>query len=177
MRKRHADYIGADGIDQLPADDRLELVGLIWDSLNGEQLPPIPAWHKQEVERRIAKADAQPGAGHCLGRSHQQGAGQVMRLPVKLTDEALLDLQQAHDWYNSRRAGLGITFVLRTKTKLLSLGNAPEAYALIWHNVRATTIKRFPYIVYYRIQSDHVEVLAILHGSRDASEWQRRALR
>ena len=99
-----------------------------------------------------------------------------MSLPVKLTDEALLDLQQAHDWYNTRRAGLGITFVLRAKTKLLSLGIAPEAYALIWKNVRATTIKQFPYIVYYRLHTDHVEVLAILHGSRDASEWQRRVL-
>lgn len=44
------------------------------------------------------------------------------------------------------------------------------------HNVRATTIKRFPYIVYYRLHTDQVEGLAILHGSRDASEWQRRVL-
>ena len=51
------------GIDQLAAEDRLELVGLLWDSLNDEQLPPIPAWHKQEIERRIAKADAHPAAG------------------------------------------------------------------------------------------------------------------
>ena len=49
------------GIDQLSAQDRMELVGLIWDSLSGEQLPPIPAWHKQEVERRIARADTQQG--------------------------------------------------------------------------------------------------------------------
>lgn len=50
------------GIDQLPAEVRLELVGLLWDSLNGEELPPIPRWHQQEVERRIVLADARPGA-------------------------------------------------------------------------------------------------------------------
>lgn len=51
------------GIDHLPPEERLELVGLLWDSLNGEKLPPIPSWHQHEVERRIVQADARPGAG------------------------------------------------------------------------------------------------------------------
>lgn len=50
----------------MPAEDRLELVGLLWDSLNGENLPPIPRWHQDEVERRIVQADARPGAGIAL---------------------------------------------------------------------------------------------------------------
>ena len=49
------------GIDQLPAQDRLELVGLLWDSLSEKQLPPTPDWHKKEVEQRIARADTQQG--------------------------------------------------------------------------------------------------------------------
>ncbi|MBL8821801.1 MAG: type II toxin-antitoxin system RelE/ParE family toxin [Planctomycetia bacterium] len=97
-----------------------------------------------------------------------------MSLPVNLTDEALFDLQQAYEWYNTKRDGLGVTFVTRTKAKLLAIGDSPESCALLWGNVRATTIRRFPYIVYYRILVDRVEVLAILHGSRDVSEWQRR---
>ena len=51
------------GIDQLAVEDRLELMGLLWDSLNAEQQLPSPAWHKQEVERRIARADAHQEAG------------------------------------------------------------------------------------------------------------------
>ncbi|MBL8821802.1 MAG: addiction module protein [Planctomycetia bacterium] len=51
------------GIDHLPPEERLELVGLLWDSLNDEKLPPIPRWHQDEVERRIVQADARPGVG------------------------------------------------------------------------------------------------------------------
>ena len=52
------------GIDRLAVEDRLELIGLIWDSVAGEQVPtPIPEWHRRELARRIAAADSEPGAG------------------------------------------------------------------------------------------------------------------
>ena len=50
------------GIDQLSAERKLELIGEIWDSLN-LPLSPIPASHREELDRRIAKADAEPGSG------------------------------------------------------------------------------------------------------------------
>ena len=52
------------GIDRLAVEDRLELIGLIWDSVAAEQVPtPIPEWHRRELSRRIAAADANPEAG------------------------------------------------------------------------------------------------------------------
>lgn len=52
------------GIDRLPVEDRLELLGLIWDSVANDRVPtPIPEWHREELARRIAAADADPGAG------------------------------------------------------------------------------------------------------------------
>jgi putative addiction module component (TIGR02574 family) len=50
------------GIDRLSPQQRLELIGLIWDSIP-EETPYIPPdWHLRELERRIAAADADPGA-------------------------------------------------------------------------------------------------------------------
>ena len=52
------------GIDRLAVEDRLELIGLIWDSVAGDRVPtPIPEWHRLELERRVSEADANPGAG------------------------------------------------------------------------------------------------------------------
>ncbi len=52
------------GILQLSVRERLELIEQIWDSLP-EQVNPdeVPAWHRAEVERRLATAQAQPGIG------------------------------------------------------------------------------------------------------------------
>ena len=50
------------GIDRLNPDERCELISLIWDSLPEETPFTPPDWHLRELERRIASADADPGA-------------------------------------------------------------------------------------------------------------------
>jgi putative addiction module component (TIGR02574 family) len=51
------------GIDRLTASERLELIGLIWDSVPEGEMGPPPEWHLRELERRRAAAEANPGEG------------------------------------------------------------------------------------------------------------------
>jgi putative addiction module component (TIGR02574 family) len=52
------------GIDQLSIAERLELIGQIWDSLPEPEADlPLPDWHRHELERRRAAAEADPSAG------------------------------------------------------------------------------------------------------------------
>ena len=46
------------GIDRLSVEEKLRLVEEIWDSI-GDDLP-IPEWHRQELDRRLAAHDANP---------------------------------------------------------------------------------------------------------------------
>ena len=50
------------GIDRLNAQQRLELIGLIGDSIPPDTPFTPPDWHLKELERRIALADAEPNA-------------------------------------------------------------------------------------------------------------------
>ena len=45
----------------LTVEQRLELIGELWDSIP-ESLDalPVPDWHREELERRLAEADANP---------------------------------------------------------------------------------------------------------------------
>jgi len=45
----------------LTVEQRLELIGELWDSIP-ESLDalPVPDWHRAELERRLAEADAKP---------------------------------------------------------------------------------------------------------------------
>ena len=49
-------------INQLSVAERLDLISVLWDSIPDslEELP-IPEWHREELERRLAAADADPG--------------------------------------------------------------------------------------------------------------------
>jgi putative addiction module component (TIGR02574 family) len=50
-------------ISQLSVAERLDLISVLWDSIPDslEELP-IPEWHREELERRLAAADANPDA-------------------------------------------------------------------------------------------------------------------
>ena len=46
------------GIDRLSVPERLELIGLIWDSIDtNDHVLPVPDWHLRELERRRAAAE------------------------------------------------------------------------------------------------------------------------
>jgi putative addiction module component (TIGR02574 family) len=50
-------------IQQLSVPERLELIGRLWDSIpDTTEAMPVPDWHKEELERRLASADADPDA-------------------------------------------------------------------------------------------------------------------
>lgn len=45
----------------LSVAQRLDLIALLWDSIADDDFP-MPEWHRQELERRLASADADPAA-------------------------------------------------------------------------------------------------------------------
>jgi len=47
-------------IDELSAAQKLELIGELWDSLEAEEVPLTPE-QIQELDRRMAAADTEPG--------------------------------------------------------------------------------------------------------------------
>lgn len=48
-------------IESLTVEERLTLLGRLWDSLlDSDKLPPIPAWHIRVLEQRLADADSHP---------------------------------------------------------------------------------------------------------------------
>jgi len=97
-----------------------------------------------------------------------------MSLPVILRPEAEADIQAIRDDLEQSRVGLGQQFAARLREVLEHIEAMPELYGLVWQDVRAARLKRFRYVVYYLVFSDRVEVLAVMHGSRDASAWQSR---
>jgi plasmid stabilization system protein ParE len=97
-----------------------------------------------------------------------------MSLPVVLRRDASKDAEQARDYFESQRTGLGQKFVDRLREALGRIGDFPKAYAVVWRNVRAIRLRRFTYVVFYRVLPDRVEVFSIVDGRRDSSVWKSR---
>ena len=98
-----------------------------------------------------------------------------MSLPVIIRPGADSDLESARDWYARQRVGLGEKFAQRVAASIDRIGQSPELYGEVTPGIRAAPVRRHAHIVYYRVFSDRVEVIAIFHGTRDPDGWQSRS--
>jgi plasmid stabilization system protein ParE len=97
-----------------------------------------------------------------------------MSLPVILRPAAEADIQATHDELERCRAGLGVRFVDRVREVLERIESMPELSGVVWQDVRAVRLRKFRHVVYDVVFADRVEIVAVMHGSRDASAWQSR---
>jgi plasmid stabilization system protein ParE len=96
-------------------------------------------------------------------------------LPLYLRPEAEADILVGRDWYDRGRPGLGDEFVESLENLLSRIQESPALFAVGYRGIRRARIQRFPYITYYQLLDDRIEVIAVLHASRNPRIWQRRA--
>ncbi|MCO5962520.1 type II toxin-antitoxin system RelE/ParE family toxin [Sinorhizobium meliloti] len=84
------------------------------------------------------------------------------------------DVEAAVDYY-AREAGsevaLGFIDALEDAYDLIAshpeAGSLRYAYELGLPDLRSVSLKRYPYLIFYRDQPDHVDVWRVLHAKRD----------
>jgi plasmid stabilization system protein ParE len=77
------------------------------------------------------------------------------------------DIDDAFTWYENQQVGLGERFLAELERVFERLTHSPAIHQMIFENVRRTTLRRFPYSVFYQIQLDRVEIIAVQHGRRN----------
>jgi toxin ParE1/3/4 len=97
-----------------------------------------------------------------------------MSLLVVVRPESQADLRETREWYEHQQPGLGDAFLDRVDDTIVRIQKMPRMYATVFRDVRRVKIRRFPYLIYYRLQQSRIEVIAVLHGSRDPRLWKGR---
>lgn len=97
-----------------------------------------------------------------------------MAYAVKLRPQAVADVGAAYEWYEEQRTGLGEEFLVAVEDALDFLSYNPKAFSEKYPKIRACSLKRFPYSVYYRPYKRTVWVLAVYHQSRNPRHWRKK---
>jgi|SRR6187402_133678 len=95
---------------------------------------------------------------------------------VKINSDALLDIQEATNWYNNQVPQLGARFQASAKKQVNALKIGALKHTIRYENVRCALIKKFPFLIHFVIDENNrtVEVFAILHTSRNPKIWEKR---
>jgi toxin ParE1/3/4 len=88
-------------------------------------------------------------------------------LPVKRHPLVRADIQSAYDWYEVKQSGLGREFIEDFQQAYQRLRHSPELYSVRFFNIRRLNLGRFPYGIFYVLKPNQIQVLGVLHASRD----------
>jgi len=88
--------------------------------------------------------------------------------------EALAEYRAAARYYETRKPGLGIRFVEAVEDAIERVIESPLAWRDCGEGIQRCLTRVFPYAVYYTIEADKVQVLAIGHCAREPGYWNER---
>jgi plasmid stabilization system protein ParE len=86
---------------------------------------------------------------------------------VHVRRAAELDVAEAQVWYEAQRIGLGGEFHSEVSQVIDRLEETPLIYQIVHRDVRRAVIRRFPYLIWYRVLGELVTVLACTHAKQD----------
>ena len=109
-----------------------------------------------------------------MGSSQELIAGQAVSLPLIVREAAQEDIREAFGWYERQSPGLGTEFLRCLDSCLSLVDRHPEIFREVHRQSRMAIVRRFPYLVIYRVTPDFISVIAVMHGSRHPRRWKGR---
>ncbi len=97
-----------------------------------------------------------------------------MPCQLVIRSAAETDIQDAYDYYEECRQGLGQDFVLCIEESLDKIIRNPNRYPVIHKNIPRILVKRFPFGIFFVVQKNTIIVMAVMHGSRSPGRWKIR---
>ena len=92
----------------------------------------------------------------------------------KFRPEAGEDLIESVNWYEDQQPGLGAEFNAAFELTLSRIDRNAEVYRRSSGKIRKARMVGFPFSIYYLIENQRIEILAVWHGARDIGLLEKR---
>jgi toxin ParE1/3/4 len=92
-----------------------------------------------------------------------------MSYTLEIQKEAIAEIQEAYEWYESQRTGLGDELIEEIESCLATISEYPERYGYVRTSYlyRRIRVSRFPYMIVYEIEGNTVFINSIVHFKQD----------
>lgn len=88
---------------------------------------------------------------------------------IVFANTAEQDLEAIGDYIAQQNPGRAVTFVLELRERCIGLANMPKRFPLLrrHHSAGIRRCVHGSYLIFYRIESERIEILHVLHGATD----------
>ncbi|MDZ4383544.1 MAG: type II toxin-antitoxin system RelE/ParE family toxin [Thermodesulfovibrionia bacterium] len=94
--------------------------------------------------------------------------------PVVFLHEAEQEILEAAIYYQSRASGLGIDYLSEVERAVQAIAESPNRWPIIEGELRRRLVRRFPFGILYRIESEEIVIIAVAHLRRKPGYWRER---
>lgn len=95
---------------------------------------------------------------------------------VLFTEAARIDFTDAIKWYDAEAPEIADRFQNAIDEIVQRIEDNSHQFAPSSYNTRRAIVRRFPYLLIFREQSDVCYVVAMFHMNRNPTIWQKRVL-
>ena len=85
---------------------------------------------------------------------------------IILHENVVRKLEAAAQWYEEQQVGLGEDFIYEFETLLKYIDQIPFAFPRAFGKYRQVMLKRFPFIILYKIESKTIEISNLIHAKQ-----------
>jgi hypothetical protein len=90
---------------------------------------------------------------------------------LNISEEAELDIDEIFVWYEEQQENLGYKFIVELKALLKDIAYRPMSFKIFQEiddiNIHVALFQKFPYLVYFSIESNVITILLIISASRN----------
>lgn len=89
-----------------------------------------------------------------------------MPYTLHIQEEAQDDIQTAYNWYEEQLPDLGESFLDDLYSTLEKIAIHPEYFSFVFDDFRDASLKKFPYLVVFKIEATKVYINSVRHTKR-----------
>jgi plasmid stabilization system protein ParE len=93
---------------------------------------------------------------------------------LRFHEKAAEEIAEAARWYGERGAAYAVAFRLDLNQAVALIARYPDRWPIHASRARRFVLRRFPFSLVYRVDSDQVTVVALAHHRRRPAYWRRR---
>ncbi len=93
---------------------------------------------------------------------------------VVFLPEAEQEMLEAALYYQSQASGLGIDFLSVVEHALKFIMESPNTCPILEGELRRRLVRRFPFGILYKVESEEIVVIAVAHLRRKPGYWKER---
>ncbi len=93
---------------------------------------------------------------------------------VVFLSEAEQEMLEATLYYQSQSPRLGVDFLSEVEHAVKSIAESPNTWPILEGELRRRLVRRFPFGILYKVESEEIVVIAVAHLRRKPGYWKER---